>query len=427
MSEEKPKGLRTWRRIRWIFGWLLVAMVGYVAWNADWRDYDNLTPGRTGMLTWKIFRSSFPTQGNTFVRKSTLRGTPLEPILPVIGSVIDIYERVSGGTKCWAYLEVSAEGDRLRPKDIQRLPNFVWSFDTNGLPIDPNSARALSKLPCCKCLEISKVNHGTECLNYICKINELSELVITSDAFSGLPGITKHHKNLCSLEFRGDSERLSEEILTEIASIPTLVQLKYVDCVLDSKPLHTIKTNNQLNVLTFKDCKSVRCCNSLGFDCLSNVETINAWNTHFEEEFFNSINGSPIGRLYLRRSFIPCKISTILQKLPSVIRLSVSESFGPHFSLSDIDPESRLEAIFAEGLEINQASLSRIVSLPRILGLSIRGSKVSDEDFIAVSPSPSLTDIDVTGSTLSNSAIESFRLLHPKIMIKTTSYSPILF
>ena len=190
MSEEKLKVPRSWQRIRWMIGLLLVAMVGYVAWNADWTDYENPISGRTGMLSWERHRSGVPTQGMIYVNSSTLTGTLLESLIHAIGFMIDIYERFSGGSRGWAYLEVSAEGDRLRPEDIRRLPNYVLDFKTNGLEIDPESARLLTDLNC-SYLEISHVNQGDKCLIHFNRLPSLRGLTITSDAFNQLLGITK--------------------------------------------------------------------------------------------------------------------------------------------------------------------------------------------------------------------------------------------
>ena len=53
--------------------------------------------------------------------------------------------------------------------------------------------------------------------------------------------------------------------------------------------------------------------------------------------------------------------------------------------------------------------------------LSFRGSKISDEDFLSVSPSSTLRIINLTESTISKKAIESFNIRYPDIVIRIES------
>lgn len=393
---------------------LTIAMFAYVAWNADYMIYETKS-GRTGMLSWEMVRFIRQTPGEAYVGDSSLKDTLFEPLIPAIATCIDLNERITGRSKEWGSITVTAEGDAIKPDDIRDLPNIhVSAFYTNGLPVDSDSIREISKLSC-DSLEICSVNDGVACLSYL-RNSSVKHLIITPEAYDKIPGIFLNMDRLRGVTVDGKSRVVPVKMLEEIATNPKIEYANFTAC--DFVNNCDVRAHrSSIHYLEFNSCDNVPDIKSLGLSNIDALDILRSHDTKFNDSFFDSIKGSNIRRLSLRHSLIPCSLSIVVSGLPKLEELNLSDSSGASLSFSDIDPQCQLRIINASGQGFDRSSICRVLRLPVLAMLLINRSNISDADFLAAVPGQNLVRVDVSGSTLSESAIALFKSRHPKIAI----------
>ena len=284
MSEEKPKVPKIWRRIRWFFGLLFVAMVAYVAWNADWTNYEELKElrdneeGHTGKLEWYI-RSSFDSAyWEEFLDGDMLTKTIFEPVRWLIADGISIYERITGHSRTWYELVVEFKGEeseKLNHEDIYDLPlRRIGEFDARGSIIDANAANSLSKLLSCHALQIDHIDGNGGTVGYLSEIPLFETMILSPNVFPEFAGTLQRFTSLTRIEVLGNSQEITADMLKPMQTESRLREIRMYRCSFRKGAVSAINDIKGLEYITLSDCKDDDYFKDLRFNNLSHLSCL---------------------------------------------------------------------------------------------------------------------------------------------------------
>ncbi|MBX9652284.1 hypothetical protein K2Y11_01555 [bacterium] len=380
----------------------VVVLIIYVVWNADYTDYtevENLIgtgqPGRIGSLEWIPFERATPLKyqfiNNDFANTLQISIAPF----------LDIGERLSGHSRQWFSLSVTATGNEIDPADIENLPvKQIKLFDARNSILKADSAKSLSKLMFCKSLSIRRLDEASSS-KYLSQIPGLERLNISTTALDHISDRIKDFSSLQKVVLLGNQETITRAMLMSIASNKRIVSLGIEDATFEPRAASVLNSLEQLMYLTINNCADEKNFDDLDLKCLSQVEALHLEKLHLGAKCVESIAGTNIESLSVWNSDISACIAMVINKMPRLRFLSLRNLVGPCLSLKTLDPNCQIEKFDGDGQNQDFDSFQAIAKLSNIKEMFTCKWKISDSDFIHFEPGRSLKFLDIKDSGVS--------------------------